>query len=242
MTKMKTELPEFKIPQEIANLLDQFKPTKRQELDWHWMMMRSEVRAISDFIKSAGSAFEREFEDFDARVAEEAAKLPEALRAELVEEQSETAFNLTEHFPAFLWQTTFVTIYSFLEVEMIDLASRLGRHLGITRDPEKGKQAVIINVQRFLTNCCGLEFPRSDAPWTEIVRYTDLRNVFVHGRGRLRKAKNPAAVREYVESKAGLSIVGVDQVRVDKEFCEEVLKNAETLLEALFGLARDRVK
>src|SRR5262245_19283589 len=114
MTKKPAEVPEFRIPDDLAKVLDQFKQTPRQKIDWRWMMLRTEVGAIRGYIESVASAFEREFEAFDAKVAEEAAKLPEESRAEFVEDRSDTAFNLTLRFPAFSWQTTFVAIYSFL--------------------------------------------------------------------------------------------------------------------------------
>ncbi|MFL5518580.1 MAG: hypothetical protein ACJ8DJ_20685, partial [Gemmatimonadales bacterium] len=75
---------------------------------------------------------------------------------------SETAFNLILHFPALTWQTTFVTTYSFLEHEMIGIARRVGRHLGIERNPAKGDYSTIINVQRFLTDRCALAFPEHE--------------------------------------------------------------------------------
>ena len=241
MTEPKSEMPEFKISEEMAKLLDRFKPTPRQEIDWHLMMLGTEIGMIRGYIESVASAFEREFDAFDAKVAEEAAKLPEGMRAEFVEDRSDTAFNLTLHFPALTWQTTFVTIYSFLEHEMTAVARWVGKHLKIERSPTKGDFSVIVNVQRFLTDRCAIAFPASDAPWMEILQYTDLRNAIVHGRGQVCGAKNAAEVRKYVESKPTLTIEGADQVRVSKEFCEEVLHNVESLLKSLFNLVRDRV-
>ena len=65
-----------------------FQDSATQSIDWACCLMQIEVEAIRDYIQSIASAFDRELAAFDAKVAEEAAKLPEDLHFELYEENA----------------------------------------------------------------------------------------------------------------------------------------------------------
>jgi len=198
------------------------------------------ARFIRDYIESTASAFDTAFDAFDSKVAEEAAKLPEDTRYGLYEDESMTAFNLKEHFPAFSWLTTFVSIYSFLEDEILDLAATLGQQIGIKLGPDDLRHSGIFAAQVYLTDLCGIAFPDTKHQWQEILHYNPVRNVIVHSRGRIWRSKKAKAIRKYAEGKGSITIHN-DRIQLSKEFCLEVLGNVKALLGELMDLARAKM-
>ena len=237
MSDEKALFPALRLPPELEKLLA---PPATQSIDWARTMLGTEVGFIRDYVESTAAAFDTALDAFDARVAEEAAKLPEEMRHALYEDVSMTAFNLTERFPLFSWLTTFVSIYSFLEDEMLDLAATLGRHIGIKLRPDDLRHSGIFAAQVYLTDLCGIAFPEAKHPWQEILRYNPIRNVIVHSRGRIWRSKKVKAIRKYAEGNPSITIHN-DRIQVSKDFCLEVLGNVRALLEELLDLARVKI-
>jgi hypothetical protein len=237
MSDEQSQFPELKLPPKLEKLLT---PPPTHSIDWARAKLGTEVGFIRDYLESMASAFDTAFEAFDSKVAEEAAKLPEDMRHDLYEDESMTAFNLKEHFPAFSWQTTFVSIYSFLEDEMLALAAMLGRHIGIKLSPDDLRHNGIFAAKVYLTDLCGIAFPDGKHPWQEILHYNPIRNVIVHSRGRIWRSKKAKAIRKYAEGKQSITTEN-DRVQLSKEFCLEVLGNVRSLLGELMDLARAKI-
>ncbi len=229
------------LPETLAELFKKPAITIQQMLEWKRGMMLAEVWSIRGYIESVASAFDREFKAFDAKVAEELAKLPQHLHNDIIENNTEMAFNLTEHFPAFSWQTTFVAIYSYLEAELLDLRRTGGRHIGIKLDPEDLRHTGIFAAKMYLTDLCGIAFPEQEHPWQEVLHYNPIRNVIVHSYGQLSRSKKANAIRRYAEGKISITVENFDTIKLSKEFCLEVLENVKALSSELYKLALARV-
>jgi hypothetical protein len=237
MSDEQAPFPVLKLPPELEKILT---PPPTQDIDWAGIMLNTEVSFIRDYIESTASAFDTAFAAFDSKMAEEAAKLPEEMRHDLYEDGSMTAFNLMQHFPAFSWLTTFVSIYSFLEDEMLNLAATLGRHIGIKLSPDDLRHSGIFAAQVYLTDLCGITFPVTKHPWQEIVHYNAIRNVIVHSRSRIWRSKKAKSIREYAKGKKSIAVDN-DRIQLSKEFCLEVLGNVNALLDELTDLARAKI-
>lgn len=205
-------------------------------------LMHGEVESIRIYLGTVAASFQREFERFEAHVSERAADMDEDTRERCMEDCAETAHELTRHFPTFAWQTSFVSVYTLLEDDMLAIARTLGQHLGITLDPDDLKDRGIFAAKKFLESLCGISFPEGGRPWQEVLHYNRLRNVIVHSRGRVRGMKNERPIRNYVRGTKSLSLDNLDRLEVSRQFCFEVLDNVEGFLEALFKLARDKVR
>jgi hypothetical protein len=235
MSDEQAPFPVLKLPPGLEKLLTS-PPT--QSIDWARMMLHTEISFIRGYIESTASAFDTAFAAFDSKVAEEAAKLPEDMQQDLYEDESAKAFNLMEHFPAFSWLTTFVSIYSFLEDEMLGLAEMVGRHIGIKLSPDDLRHSGIFAARVYLTDLCGIAFPDAKHPWQEILHYNPIRIVIVHSRGRIWRSKKAKAIRKYVEGKKSIT-TDYYRIQLSKEFCLEALGNVEALLGELMDLARE---
>ena len=204
--------------------------------------VQDEVESIKSYLGTVASGFQREFERFGASVSERTAKMDEEARNRYMEDCAELAHELTNHFPNFAWQTSFVAVYTLLEYEMLFVARILGRHLDIKLDPDDLKDKGIFAAKKYLEDLCGITFPENARPWQEVIHYNRLRNVIVHSRGNVRRTKREKALRNYVRGKNSLSLDNLGRLETSREFCLEVLENVETLLDALFELARNRVR
>ena len=232
MSDKNAEVPESK-PSD--NLSKRRRVDAKIRLSWH--SMRSDVEAIRDYIQTVDSAFK----EFEAQVAKEEAKLPEHAKAAFFEDEAQTAFNLTRHFPEFAWETTFVAIYSFLEDEMLGIARIVGRRLGIKLDPDDLRDKGIRAAKKYLQHLCSVAFPEGKHPWQEALHYNRVRNAIVHSRGRLKRSKYGARIQKYVQGKKSVTIDSFNRLQLSKAFCLEVLENVESLLDDLFKLALKRV-
>ena len=221
------------------------KVSKRRRVDARiplsWQSMRHEVEAIRDYIETVDSAFKGRSKDFEAWASKRAAKLPEHAKGGFYEDEAQTAFNLTRHFPEFAWETTFVAIYSFLENEMLGIARIVGRRLRIRLDPDDLRDKGIHAAKKYLEDLCGIAFPEGKHPWQEALHYNRVRNAIVHSGGRLKRAKHLTKIQNYLQGKKSLTIDSFNRLELSKEFCLEVLDNVEALLDDLFKLARKRV-
>jgi hypothetical protein len=191
---------------------------------------------------TVAAGFQRGLEPFEKHVSETAAGMDEDVRDRYMEDCAETAHELTQHFPKFAWQTTFVAIYTLLEDDMLSIARTLGRHLSISLDPDDLKDKGIFAAKKYLESLCGIAFPDKEHPWQEVLHYNRLRNVIVHCRGRVKRSTNEKKVRRYVTGKKSLSLDNLDRLAITRQFCFEVLGNVEALLEALFKLGRAKVR
>lgn len=237
MSEEQPGVSEFKLP---PNLEDYFTPAPTEVVDWALWMLGTEAGFIRDYVESTATAFDAAFDVFDAKVAEAASKLPEDCRAALYEDESQRAFNLKRDFPALSWLTTFVSIYSFLEDEMLGLAETLGQQIGIKLKPDDLRHSGIFAAKVYLTELCGIAFPTSKRPWQEIQHYNRIRNAIVHRRGNLFRSKHAKQIDAYIKGKTTITDEG-NRLKLSKEFCLEVIENVEVLLRELLGLARARI-
>jgi hypothetical protein len=205
-------------------------------------LTQAEVQSIKSYLGTVAAGFQWEFERFEQHVSEQAADMDEDVRDRYMDDCAETAHELTQHFPTFAWQTTFVAIYTLLEDDMLNIARNLGTHLGISLDPDDLKEKGIFAAKRYLESLCGIAFPEKEHAWQEVVHYNRLRNVIVHCRGRVKPSTNEKKIRSYVRGKKTLNLDNLDRLEITRQFCFEVLANVESLLSALFQLARHKVR
>jgi hypothetical protein len=207
-----------------------------------WRLMWNEIETIRAYVDSVDAALKREAKEFDDWVANQVVGLSERPTSDFCEHHAETADNLTRRFPEFVWRTTFVAIYSLLEEEMVDIARTVGRDLGIELDPDDLRDNGILAAKKYLQCLCGIAFPEGKHPWQEAIHYKRLRDSIVHYRGCLNRANHSKGeqIEKYVNGKRWISIDCNRCLQLSKEFCLEVLENAETLLDDLYKLAQER--
>jgi hypothetical protein len=239
--RQKKEFPTLQIPEEMARLLDTCKITPEQSLLFQENQALHELGSIRRYLDAVESAFDREFQAFDARVAAQAAGMSEEAVATLVEDESLAAFDLTEHFPAFSWQTTFVAIYTLLEHELFELCRQLHHDLALPIGHNELKGHGIQIARTYLEKLCKLPIPAGDPTWLEVKCYNPIRNVIVHARGDIYKGKHHQEIKKYVAGKTSIRVDG-NYVKITKVYCVEALDTIEALLRNMFRLALERLK
>ncbi len=211
-----------------------------QFLEFGRFVVGVKLDEIRDYLTVVDSGFARAFDEFDARVAAEAEKLPEAFRESLYEDESVTAFNLTEHFPSFTWQTTFVALYSLLEHEMF-AACRQMRHIQKHLiGPEDLKDKGIFAAQKYVEKVCRVAFPEKGRPWQEILHYNKVRNVLVHNQGELKHTVE--GLRQYVASRKNLSVDHNDELKLTRDFCLDVVSIMRQFFDELYQSLKKSVQ
>lgn len=211
--------------------------TSENTFNWKLSLVRAEIRSIREYIDAVSSGFEREYDAFDKKVAEEAKRISPDHHEIHYEDAAGTAFDLSEHFPEFAWQTTFVAIYSFLEVSMIDIANDLGPYLGVEVELDELRSDGIFAAKLYLAKLCHLPFPEGSHAWQEVCHFNKIRNAIVHSRGNLNRANKSKEIMKYAEGKTSIKIEsGI--LKLSKEFCINALDDVRTLLDTLFVLSR----
>ncbi len=162
-----------------------------------WRLMHDEASAIQYYIVTVAFALNRELKEFDGLVARWATKVPERRQGAFYESasRSQLAFYLTQHFPEFTWQATFVAIYSFLEDQMLGICRIVAELLVIKTDPDDLRDEGIRAAKKYLDHLCGITFPEEKHPWQEVLHYNIVRNAIIHARGCVDRAKNAEKIR-----------------------------------------------
>lgn len=206
-------------------------------------LLQTETASLKCYLGTIASGFQSEFAAFHAHVQAQAADMDEDTQQRYMEDRADTAHDLTSEFPRRAREATFVLAYSILEDDLLNIARNVGLHLGITKDPEKGKDKGIFAARSFLVDSCGIAFPEQGKPWQEILEYNRLRNAVVHKRGRIHRSKHREEIIAYVARTPSVTLnEGTGRLEFSQEFCFKVLDDTEALLMTLFTLALDKVR
>jgi hypothetical protein len=233
----------IKLPPILEELLRKQEEDPDQVMNLHSFMLPTEMNYLREYLHAVETGFQKAFEAFDEETGEVLKAHPESRHEWIMENRSADAFNLAEYFPQHAWQTAFVSIYSTLEDEMIELCGRVGRFLGVKLTVSDLKDKGIFAAKKYLETLCGVPFPTGKRPWQEIQHYNRLRNVVVHARGRLIGAKDPKVIAKYVGGKRKeLVTLHNDKLVLTKAFCLEVVDSVEALLRELYENATARMK
>jgi len=147
----------------------------------------------------------------------------QAQRAETKEEQ----IKMEEYFPNLLRSSLFVTIYSMLENELNRLCYKLSKRDGLTVDDLRGNG--IIRASTFLIKVCRVDFPEDSPEWKLLRQYNQLRNDVVHNNGIVIGNHLDKAVKKI----PGFDLGQGNAIRLNREFCPEVLKTVREFFQKL---------
>lgn len=136
-----------------------------------------------------------------------------------------------DRFADILRSSFFVSLYSFLEFEII-AECRRRKTAEISLELKDIAEKGIDQARTYFRKVLGAYFPSDTSEWEEIKHYRDLRNCLVHSRGRLDLPRNPKSLRNYADAKDSLRVEG-NIVHLTEEFCVEANEITKTFLSKL---------
>ena len=229
------------------------------------LMYEIEAESLGQYIATMDNSLRLAQADLIVRLDAMTKGLPEADVENIVQRAEGDAFFLHRHAPAIMWQSVFTVIYSFFEQKLDEFAQEVHIELAQTKASEPVLRLNFWNLDetvKFLKS--KKKFPSQSKAWSEITRYSQIRNQIAHRGGRLTVAdwlksraylqetdeKRKEAVEEevkksrvivsYIESRArakkpGIEIEGCTVV-LDRTFCDEALDTIKAFFDELTSL------
>ncbi len=149
---------------------------------------------------------------------------------------AEQIWELSDVFPNNFRSAVFISCYSFLEHELLDLCKRLKFKSAFRLAPDDLKGKGIFLAQAYLKKVAGIDFPDQSDEWKEIRVYNAIRNMIVHNNGNfLPDHRNAQMVRDYAEVQRLLRIDEYSTFQISSEFVYRVIETIERFLEDLYS-------
>jgi len=206
--------------------------------------IRSECDQLTEYVTEIHKSLAGSHKALEKSVAEAIDKTEdEDAQQEIAISFLDPEHNLLEVFPAMFSAATFVSIYSYLEHEMVGLCKDIEkrRKLSIALDDLAG--AGIDQAAKYLEKICAIKEPKKGAAWSEIKHMQHVRNALVHRRGIMREktaTEDPEkAMREYVNSRPAISINSAETLVLTKDYCLHAVKTIRDYLLETVGKLPD---
>src|SRR6187402_1653111 len=101
---------------------------KRQGTDSKWIIkhvIELECDDLLAFANTMSSGLQSECDRFTSSMDRITAGMDEHKKAETLELYTDDAFGLMDRYPTILWQSVFISLYSFFEQQMTDVCRRI---------------------------------------------------------------------------------------------------------------------
>lgn len=183
-----------------------------------------EVHQLDEYVREIHESLKRSHESLQQRAAELVSKgVDEETQQEIAISFLDPEHNLAEVYPAMFSATTFVSIFSYFEHEMVSFAQRLHKIRGYKVALKDMASQGIEQAAIYLDKICDIKGPKQITTWHEIKRLQDIRNVIVHRRGILKEKgapdANDAAIRQYLKDRTDILVDAGNTLVLTKDFC-----------------------
>ncbi len=218
------------------------------------MPINNEAHMLRNFITTVDDGLARALADYQ-KECEKPIDVDDEYRHYIEEAQQDTLVEIGGFYPMFAWSSTFITIYTLLEHEMISIVKHMGEVRGVTKHPEHGNYVKkgrrgIFAAREFLNTEFDMD-PAKDRRWAELDDFAQIRNCLAHDRGILGEPPaDPAAplakgqerdrkIRAYVARNPGLISIDPDgQLNLGGGICNHAIDVVEGFLNQVIDEAR----
>ncbi|HUS12223.1 MAG TPA: hypothetical protein VMZ30_17285 [Pyrinomonadaceae bacterium] len=152
------------------------------------------------------------------------------------EENPEGVHRFAVRFPSLIRCTAFVHLYSLLECSLVNLCGHV-RKFGSFRESvndtnkkqkknkkKDKKHNKIVAARTYLKDVAKVILPEG-AVWRDVLQMIDIRNAFVHGRGRIREDKITKELKQYAKRKNPLiEIDGIGRINLRNGYCQDAIE------------------
>jgi hypothetical protein len=137
-------------------------------------------------------------------------------------------------FPSILRTSVFLSLYSFLENQLVLLCKQIQSRKRITLSVNDLNGSGIEKASKYLKKVAGIDFPDNAKEWTYIKHCNQLRNCLVHNGGIVNEEnKKLLKAIETIPSVKAKNNLLEKGLQLEKEFCLGFIKNIESFWEQL---------
>jgi hypothetical protein len=198
----------------------------------------NQLDVFEQYVWTVDSALKREKDADHAHIEEVLAKMPEERHSDYLSDTVPEMQYLQETIPLMFWNAAFLSMYFFLEHQLVNLCRHYQKDRKLQIGPEDLKDQGIQAARKYLEKVLLLPFP-ADTTWNELMHYNRVRNVFVHNGGKVSTKEEPTtlgkSVRGYAATKKKImSISDSNEVVLSRQFCLEALETVREFVKKLF--------
>src|SRR4051794_21466732 len=104
--------------------------TERRTVRWEWkpfalQMLEHECEDLEDFVHTIDAGLKSQVAKFNRRLAKKTKGMSEEQKTYFIEDYAEDAFGLLERYPRLQWQSVFISLYGFFDLQMNEFCRRL---------------------------------------------------------------------------------------------------------------------
>ena len=197
------------------------------------------VDQLKEYVDLIRSALANEATELAERVEKSASELLPADRQDHYEWYLDDFWQLNEVFPAMLFNSSMVAIYSYFEHTLLDLCRLLERDRPLGRLSDYAKDTGIVLARKYLVNTQGIAFPdRTD--WQRVHQYRKTRDFIVHNNAAINGTPKGEAVRMFAtDNPELLSIKDRGRIATTAEACHDLADTVTTILKEVFDAASE---
>ena len=198
--------------------------------------LRDDVRLLLDYIETMEEFLDAEHK----RGAETLQEILSELDPDELRDVADTDYSVKgiDLFSVFVRNSTFVSLYSFLESKLIDeCRSRKSNEILLDFSDIRAADDME-RVKKYFAKVLRINFPSNTREWETIQKYRIIRHCIVHAQSNisgLKDLNDRKKLEHYIGQKPNITLLG-DYMCLGKGFCEEACKTIETFLRMVFSL------
>ncbi len=212
------------------------KKKKRLGVNFKWLFRQGvelECDDLLSFIDTMDSGIKGEMHSFGSFLDRLTDGMDDDRKAHVIEQYADDAFGLLDRYPIIVWQSVFISLYSFFEQEMNDICRRVRRmadEKGIAKTSVAKSKNVVLPGQRCLSQF-KVKLATRSRQWKRLIACVAIRNLIVHNRGSLRTNDDESErVKVFVQHARHIKIDNHGRLVLDRVFCAEMVEAMRTVL------------
>jgi hypothetical protein len=218
------------------------------------MPINTEAHMLRNFITTVNDGLVRALADYREE-CEKPIDVNDEYRHYIEEAQQDTLIEIGGFYPSFAWSSTFISVYTLLEHEMISIVKHMGEVKGVDKHPEhksyvRDGRKGIFAAREYLVANFDMD-PANDRRWNEFDDFAQIRNCLAHDRGIVGEPRTDLTkplergqardekIRDYVARNPTLISIDSDRrLSLGIEICNHAIDLAEGFLNQVIDEAR----
>lgn len=189
---------------------------------WFEQWIHINLDTLSEYVVLVEELLGNKFKSLTSWIEKEASKEVGEQQEDLYEFYADDYNQLSNMFPSILRSSLFITLYSFLENQLIFLCERLHRQHGYPIKLADLRGEGIVRAQSYLKKVVNIDFPDQTSSWDDIVSYNRIRSFIIHNGGQLDKSNKAKKAESFINTRPSITLDDLRYIQFSKDFCLEV--------------------